>query len=180
MSGEGEGEWEGERYGLRIRGRGAVDLVTAENHQIRLLLVKHLRHEVKRPRVSLARAFSVGIRYGIPAHAQPSAEVQVGNLHNLEPARVRDPGPRPLHLAMRPSPHGKVDAERWCVQQQRCASDGPAVTRLGGVIAKEHVHFRHGLVRVTRLLLVRAFDPHARRPLLPLARPRARLDIHPL
>lgn len=92
-------------YRLCVRGRFAVDLVTAKDYKVGLLLVEHLGHKVQCPRVSLAWSAAVASRYGIPAVANAGAQVQVCDLHDLEAAIVPDPGPGLLHLVVRASPN---------------------------------------------------------------------------
>jgi hypothetical protein len=86
-------------------------LVAAQDDQVRLLLIKHLGKEIKRPGISLAFASLVTLGNRLSALANAIAEVQISDLHNFEPPIVRDSRLRLLLLMWHASSHSEMSAE---------------------------------------------------------------------
>jgi hypothetical protein len=166
----------GEPYRLRVGSTIPIHLITTKNHEIRLLLVEHLRHEIERSGVRLARSPIVAIRDRISTSAHAGAEVQVGDLHDLESPIVWDSGPRLLGLTRSTPAHAEMDAVLRRIEQQRRACDGPAVAWLGRVVAKEDVDVGNGVVGIAGLLVGRPLNPQSRGSSFPLL---ARVGLGP-
>src|SRR3569833_3303490 len=128
-------------YRLGIRSCATIDLVAAQNLQIRLLLVQDLGDKVQSPGVGYALVAVVSVGDGLAALAHPVAQVQVCYLHDLELAVVLDPRLGLRRLLLAAPAHGEMSRRyvRRRVQQERRASAHGVPARAGedGVVAEE-------------------------------------------
>jgi hypothetical protein len=113
-------------------------LVTTQNDQVRLLLIKDTADKVKSTGIRLTLAAVVCVWNGLTALANTSTKMQITDLHDLVSAVISNPGLGLLDLAMGTSAHGQLHARQAtaCVEEERRSSDSPAVSCLHGIISK--------------------------------------------
>lgn len=95
-----------------VRGGVAINLITTQDDKVWLLLVENLGDKVERPGIGLALATIIAVRNGVATFAHAGAEVEVGDLHDLEPPVLLDPRLGFLRLPQLASPKGEVHAEK--------------------------------------------------------------------
>lgn len=159
----------GDTYTLGIGRRLAVDLVPAQYHQIRLVLIQPFPDKLQRPRIGVAFASVVSRRFGISTHPQSRAQMQIRHLHDSEFAILADPRNRLVVFTRRPSPDAQPGllllARR--VQKERGILDLPLLPRLDGIRPKENIDRGDGVVGVAGPTLIGSLEPDAGRPRLP-------------
>ena len=155
-------------YALSIRSRLAVDLVPAENDEIRLLLVQRGTDEFQRPWVRLAPSPDI-LRVDIPTLPNARADVHVRHLHDLEFPFLADPRPRLWYQRWSASSYGQASLVSFArrAQQQCRVEDLPAQPSLDRVGPKQNIHGRDGLLRVPSLTFRRPLQPYPCRTRLP-------------
>jgi len=79
-------------YALHVRCCIAVDLVARQDYKVWLFIIEYPLHKLYGPGVGVTVSAVVAWRLCVSAVAETSAEMQVGDLHNLEFAILSDLG----------------------------------------------------------------------------------------
>lgn len=158
-----------ETYALCVGRRVAVDLVSAQDDEIRLLLVEQTPDKLQRPGVGVAFPAIVPRGLWIATLPDARAQMQIRHLHDLELALLTNP----RHWLLDPRVGAPSDRQSRLLalgrrhQQQRWVLDLPAGPRLDRVRSKEDVDGGDGPLRVARAPPERPLQPYPRGPGLP-------------
>lgn len=158
-----------EHGGLGVGRCLAVDLVAGEDDEVGLFAVEDGTEEFEGADVGIASPAIVAGGFRVAADAEAGGEMEVCNLHDLEPAVFADSWDRPLDGDGGPAANGQAGflIIAWIGKKNRLVKDLPSRSRLDSVSAEQDIDRGDCFGRIGCMALCTALDPDASRARFP-------------